>query len=96
MLQMEMFSNIKSKQENKIIHNTQQTKSPPKISFEALLSDKFIEQNGLYCLRGLIRNARYKKNWSAFLQSINAEIEIKKGKNTIKNNIIYTYMKQNT
>ena len=59
----------------------------PEMNLQNLLSDKFIDDNGMFGLRMLLKRARKTQKWDKYQQVLNAEIAVKKGENTIKNNL---------
>ena len=57
----------------------------PRLTLRNLLSDKFIEENGILCLRVLMKQAKRTQNFQLYRQVIEAETQIKKGQNSLKN-----------
>ena len=62
-------------------------KTFPKMSLENLLSDRFIEENGMLGIRMLLKRANKEQNWEKYQTILAAEISLKKGENTIKNHL---------
>ncbi|USO02760.1 MAG: hypothetical protein H6850_02105 [Alphaproteobacteria bacterium] len=59
----------------------------PDITLSNLLSDQFINENGMFGLRMLLKRARKRGQIDQYKRVLNAEIEMKKGENTLKNNL---------
>lgn len=62
-------------------------KSFPEITLRNLLSDKFIEDNGMFGLRMLLKRAKKTKHLESYGRILEAEISMKHGENTLKNNL---------
>jgi len=62
-------------------------KSFPDITVKNILSDQFIHENGMFGLRMMLKKARKKGDVVHYQRALMAEINMKKGKNTLKNNL---------
>lgn len=62
-------------------------KTFPKMTLENLLSDRFIDENGMLGLRTLLRRASKAQRFAAYQMILDAEISLKKGENTLKNQL---------
>lgn len=62
-------------------------KTFPQITLRNLLSDRFIEDNGMFGLRMFLKKAKKNGQHEQYLRTLNAEISMKKGENILKNNL---------